>query len=557
MAMFYKQNAFVALLSLACLAALGTAPAAAERTVSRSISVAELGFAEGARIGAAGGSHDFYFPAPRSLTLQKAVLSLAYEAGAAYEGARNVEVLVNGRSVLLKRLQAVNERQTLEAEIGDVAREDDFLRVSVRYSGVITTERCVDLKLSGDHFTVTPQTALRLDIAGNSLTSAAAVLRLMPVKTVIKVPEGKLGEDAVAAALEAARFLRQSGREVRFETYDGSLPKVAAGDTPAAWRTGVLFIQPSEEVPLPAGPADGASRVDLSHFRGVLNIVSLADGPALVATGTAPRLAASFLGTPWRDAVPGNVTIGAAAREDALSDHITFADINAQATWSDITDRGGWSVNFSSRDVPAGHRITGLDLQLAVSADGGEVPPVAAVFVNDNLAASMAVASSGPVHINVALPDGLIGLENTLRVVVQRHPKGGECMSLPRGYPAQLLPSSSFVLSPSSAVTDFYQFPSDARRGLQVALASQTPGDVLKALPLLAETVAQLTPRDAPLSVHFGPAAAETFHLLRRCAASGIRHAGDFGAGDFTVSARNGRVPPIRRAPTMWPSSSS
>ena len=77
------------------------APDARER-ISRSVSLVELGLADGARLSGLGGARDFYFPAPKGARLSGATLSLSYETASSTESRRGVEVIVGERTVRLR-----------------------------------------------------------------------------------------------------------------------------------------------------------------------------------------------------------------------------------------------------------------------------------------------------------------------------------------------------------------------------------------------------------------------------------------------------------------------
>lgn len=465
--------------------------------IKRNIAIAELGFAEGAQFGSLGGSQTFFFPVPRAAHAASGTLSFAYDEAAPFEGRRSVLVTVGERTVISRALPVGHDRQVVDVPLLPGDFMGDFVKVTVRYSGVVTNDRCVDLRLANDRFSVLPETTLTVNVPADRLNEVSTAVTLMPRKIAIGLPERKLTEQEMAAAISAARLFKVRGHEVDIVPLAQLLPRPSDANTP--WQRGdVLIASPSDlgaALSAEAASANSAAKA---------SVIALADGPGLLLTGNDPQQAVNFLGSDWRDAGTGSVIrVGMLEPRKQASDRLTLDQLGLAMPVSNTPGEAVWTADFRATDLPAGRWPTALDLDVGIGADGSDVPAAVNVFLNGRFLAGTTASKEGITHLRAVIPNGLVSLDNQVRVVVQRQPRAGDCTYQPASYPAQLLGSSAIELGEAeSPARDFFGLAPQARHQLAVFVRDDlSVADQRTALKVLAAAASELARADTALVV--------------------------------------------------------
>jgi len=379
-------------------------------------------------------------------------------------------------------------------------------------------------------------------------------MALLPRRARIELPRRELEPATAAAALALARHLRQSGRSVAFAPAGQTDAQASAPHTgPLHWREGVFSVTTPVELAAlgdaPAGVARfdmsrltgalrvahrssgpailvggnpqlaalgdapaGVARFDMSRLTGALRVAHRSSGPAILVGGGNPQLAAAILAGKWQTAVPGDVAVGALKPAKAARNALSFAAIGLKPAARATIEETEWVFSIPARLAPPGRRVAALELNLTAAPDDAGRAPIASVFINGQLVVSAPLGTSQPVRLVADLPQAALMVENSVRVVVQRSPTGGECRTEPVIYPADLLPESLVRFARASAASTFADFPATLGRELAVSLPSSNAETVAAALPLLSEALARLVSADMPIVVRFGqPLAMEGF----------------------------------------------
>ena len=141
-----------------------------------------------------------------------------------------------------------------------------------------------------------------------------------------------------------------------------------------------------------------------------------------------------------------------------------------------------------------------------VAPDGAGEKAVVSAFVNERLLGSTVAATGEATHLDLLLPDGLVGTIANVRVLIQRDSAQGDCRFEPQGYPAQILGSSALVLTDAPATPhDFSDLTSRFSQQLEILLPAAAADRPDRMLDLVTEVAAQLSPETAPLSVDITP----------------------------------------------------
>ena len=240
-------------------------------------------------------------------------------------------------------------------------------------------------------------------------------------------------------------------------------------------------------------------------------------------------------------------SVGEAAPVDLPSDRVTFQQLGVAPAQADVFGRADLTAAIDIRRLPAEIRPTRLLLDVMVAPDGAGAKAVVTAFVNERLLGSTVAATGEPTHLDLALPDGLIGSIANVRIVVQRDSAQGDCRFEPQGYPAQILGSSALVLaSARGAPHDFSDLPPHFVRGVKLLLPAVDADQPGLVLGILAQVVDQLSPDVAPLNVSFNTSSASMpngpFIAISESPPVGANPRVRFDRGRVVVADRSGRT---------------
>jgi hypothetical protein len=528
-------------------AAPATAPAQSGGLLS-TVTLADIGFFAGLRFANLGGRRDVFVPLPQG-DVTASELVLVFDDVSAHEARRNLEVLVNDRTVLALVLDGQTMGRSVRVPLSKIMPKDGFLKLSLLYSGAATQDRCIDVRYVGDSLTIRPETAVEIDVGANIALDVATTAALMPREVAVVLPGRRLAAADIATALTVARALASSGRRVSFHHgYDGVQNAVDAGG-PRRWIRGIVVIGTLEEaaglldapVMTIAGPAPSL---------GTLAAVRVAGAPALLVSDISAVRAGRLLASPTLAATRG---LGAASVGDTLpsplpADRVSFEQLGVAPAQADVFGRADLTVAIDTRRLPTGTRAARVLLDLMVAPDGAGEKAVVSGYVNDRLLGSTVAATGEPTHLDLALPEGLVGTSANIRAVVQRRSAQGDCRFEPQGYPAQILGSSSIVLAPADAQTDdFADLAPRWASGVEVLLPAATAEQPLPTLGLVAEVLAALSPESAPITAtftarHAAPMPSAAFIAVSDRPPEGATPRVRFDRGRVAVADRSGRI---------------
>jgi len=133
---------------------------------------------------------------------------------------------------------------------------------------------------------------------------------------------------------------------------------------------------------------------------------------------------------------------------------VHLSSLGGTADSFDVVARGDWTTNFPLNAVSSAGRMPGeLVLYLAAAPGASSTRPVATVFWNGFLLAAKQLQADGhPEELKARMPGYVLGVNNTLRVSVQRQPYSANCNEVPQGYPVNVLPAASYVAPGASRI---------------------------------------------------------------------------------------------------------
>jgi len=439
-------------------------------TVSRKIALEDLGFGDGITFRQLSGSSMVYLPIPVGVPLREGGLQLDLRHGSTVKADRYLQVSIEGRPAVTQALEGASGFLRLQVPLRAEDVTDGFLALELSYSGAASDRVCVDDRASGDYLHIAGSSAFTVSFASSAIDTAAAYAALSPDDVRLAFS----GEDTLAGLAAAVRASALYGAE------NGGLKVGKADDNP-----GTLWTE-------------GNIEIETTSF-GAASEMALATGdgpPILNLRGTDPQVGLWQLSSEWSGLTTGLPTITDFAEAGNMSSSaVPLSAFNADMNPKQLVSSEEYLIPFQSSDVPPGKSATGVSLMLAAAPDPEGRGVTASVFLNETLLGSRPLASGDPARLNFRIPDGLMGRDNLLRVMMQRQASGGECRFRPQGYPVQLLPGSVITLSDDGAgAGDFYSLRRDFGDGVQVVLDADLGLSFEDALPWVAGVAGSMIP---------------------------------------------------------------
>ena len=524
-----------------------SAPAPARATgLLSTVTIADVGFLTGLRFANLGGRREIFVPVPQG-DVTPSELILTFDDVSAHEARRNLEVLVNDHSAVAIALDGHATGRVVHVPLPKTTAKDGFLKLDFLYSGAATQDRCIDVRSVGDSLTIRPETAIELDLGSNAL-GVATTAALMPHEVTIALPGRRLTPVDIATALTVARSLAASGRHSVFHRGYDSLPAFAESGEPRLWTRGLVVIGSLDEAAGLIGTPVATIAGPIPAF-GTLAAIRVGGIPALLVSDASAVRAGHLLADP---SLAATRDMRAASVGDTLlpglpTDRVTFDQLGVAPAQADVFGRADLTVAIDTRRLPSGTHPARILLDLMVAPDGAGERAVVSTYVNERLLGSTVAATGEPTHLDLTLPDGLVGTNANIRAVVERRSAQGDCRFEPQGYPVQILGSSSIVLAPADRhVEDFADLAPRWAAGLEVLLPATAAEQPTQTLDLVAQVLDALLPESAAITVRLtsrdaAPLPSASFLAVGDAPPDGANPRVRFDRGRVVVADRAGR----------------
>ncbi len=470
------------------------------------VTLADIGFVNGVRFANLGGHRDLFVPLPQRSDVKVSDLVLVLDDLSAHQARRNLEVQVNDRTVAAIVLDGKSSGRIVRIALGNTVPKNGYLKISFLYSGAATLDRCIDVRYVGDSLTIRPESAVEVDLGSNPLdvTTTAA---LMPRDVAVLLPGRRVAASEIATAITVARSLVASGRHVAFYHGYGSLPQLARRDDEGRWTRGLILVGPlSDTIGLADNPV--ARLAGNPGAVGTIAAVRVAGSPALLVSDGSVVRAGRLFSNPLFAAGRGiaEASVGDATPVSLPTDRVSFDQLRVPPAAAEVFGRADLAAVIDMRRLPPRTHPARLLLDVMVAPDGAGEKAVVSAFVNERLLGSTVAATGEATHLDLLLPDGLVGTIANVRVLIQRDSAQGDCRFEPQGYPAQILGSSALVLADAPATPhDFSDLTSRFSKALEILLPDSAAERPDRVLDLVTEVASQLSPDTAPLSVDLTP----------------------------------------------------
>mgnify|MGYP001575518536 FL=1 len=519
--------------------------------LQRSVTLKELGIVDPVVL-AGTATQDFYLPVPRGLPLGDASIAFDGRYLKGEPGTSTVVISLNGTPAVSQTVPDGEGTLQRNLPVAQPARASDFVRLGVNWRNRNNSQqRCDENHSLANSLTISPQTRLSYRVDPRDVRTIEDVWNTLPVRTTVLVSGRQLEQASFDSAWRIGASLQRNNRRMQVralpavgEVIDlrglevpaalAGVPAFAAlrGAEPphklaSAAALGALIMLGSAQVSGDIVVADKALQQRLTAAFAALQTQLAADpdaGQALqqwrarraplasealasqqlralpmgrqmvlaVASDAGARVAGLQEAALQRLLVSDNVTVAAAQPpqwDEAKG--IRLSSLGGSPDSFDVLSRGEWTMNFPLSAVASQGRMPGeITLYVAAAPGASATRPVATLFWNGMLLSARQLDANGqPERLRARVPGYALGINNTLRVSVQRQPYSADCNEIPQPYPASVLPAISYV-TPGKAE------PNGSFIGLLPLLGARSqllvPASYLSAAPAALERMANL-----------------------------------------------------------------
>ena len=519
--------------------------------LQRSVTLKELGIVDPVVL-AGTATQDFYLPVPRGLPLGDASIAFDGRYLKGEPGTSTVVISLNGTPAVSQTVPDGEGTLQRNLPVAQPARASDFVRLGVNWRNRNNSQqRCDENHSLANSLTISPQTRLSYRVDPRDVRTIEDVWNTLPVRTTVLVSGRQLEQASVDSAWRIGASLQRNNRrmQVRALPAVGEVIDLRGLEVPAALagvpafaalrgaepqhklasdaELGALLMLGSAQVSGDIVVADKALQQRLTAAFAALQTQLAADpdaGQALqqwrarraplasealasqqlralpmgrqmvlaVASDAGARVAGLQEAALQRLLVSDNVTVAAAQPpqwDEAKG--IRLSSLGGSPDSFDVLSRGEWTMNFPLSAVASQGRMPGeITLYVAAAPGASATRPVATLFWNGMLLSARQLDANGqPERLRARVPGYALGINNTLRVSVQRQPYSADCNEIPQPYPASVLPAISYV-TPGKAE------PNGSFIGLLPLLGARSqllvPASYLSAAPAALERMANL-----------------------------------------------------------------
>lgn len=519
--------------------------------LQRSVTLKELGIVDPVVL-AGTATQDFYLPVPRGLPLGDASIAFDGRYLKGEPGTSTMVISLNGTPAVSQTVPDGEGTLQRNLPVAQPARASDFVRLGVNWRNRNNSQqRCDENHSLANSLTISPQTRLSYRVDPRDVRTIEDVWNTLPVRTTVLVSGRQLEQASFDSAWRIGASLQRNNRrmQVRALPAVGEVIDLRGLEVPAALagvpafaalrgaepqhklasdaELGALLMLGAAQVSGDIVVADKALQQRLTAAFAALQAQLASDpdaGQALqqwrarraplasealasqqlralpmgrqmvlaVASDAGARVAGLQEAALQRLLVSDNVTVAAAQPpqwDEAKG--IRLSSLGGSPDSFDVLSRGDWTMNFPLSAVASQGRMPGeITLYVAAAPGASATRPVATLFWNGMLLSARQLDANGqPERLRARVPGYALGINNTLRVSVQRQPYSADCNEIPQPYPASVLPAISYV-TPGKAE------PNGSFIGLLPLLGARSqllvPASYLSAAPAALERMANL-----------------------------------------------------------------
>lgn len=491
---------------------------AADATVTRSMTLRELGFRQPLTLSGQESQREIYLPVPAGVPTRDAQLQLDGRYVRGHTGRSSGLWSVDGDPVAARSITDAQGDASQLLGIDGLPRDNGFVRVGVGWWSVVSDYRCADQSAPANVLRLSPESRFSYSFDGRAVNTVAKAWGALPTRVRLLVDGKALQAPAYDAAWRVGAALRNGGKQVDVValpvvggtvdltgiripaslqavpayaalTAGGSQHRIASlaevGALLSLRDSGPLAVDVAistdplraavraalDALAVEVGASGGDAAAAFTAWRGSdmvalekgagggsVSVAAVAGRPTLVVAAEAGAKVAGLLSEQWRAYALGRTLQVAQATPPAVGENaVLLSRLGNMSGTLDIVTRGDRTASFELGALSADGRLPDqvvVDVSAAPNAAGQGA--VASIYFNDYLLGARVLAADGkPQRLVAKVPAYALAARNEVRVSFLRQPARPYCHDPATAFPVSILPSSHLTLAKRTLDTDF------------------------------------------------------------------------------------------------------
>ncbi|MGV1106819.1 hypothetical protein [Xanthomonas translucens] len=485
-------------------------------TVTRSMTLRELGFKQPLVLSGQESQREIYLPVPAGVATHDAQLQVDARYVRGHTGRSASLLSIDGDPVSARSITDAQGDLSQLIGIDGFARPNGFVRFGVGWWSVVSEYRCADQSAPANVLRLSPESRFSYRFDGRAIDTVAKAWGGLPA-TVRLLVEGRASSvQSYDTAWRVGTALENGGKRVDVVALPavgaivdlrglaipaslagipayaalsdrsashriGSLAEVGAllslrDGSPLAvdvavlsdpLRAGVraaldaLGTQVASAAPDAAGAFAAWRKADMAGFEqpvGIASVqVALVGGhPTLLVASGAGAKVAGLLTQQWRAYAQGRaLRVSTALLPPADKNVVLLGRLGDLAGTQDIVSRGDRTADLGALSSE-GRLPSEVVVDVSAAPNPAGQGAVASIFFNDYLLGAKVLDADGkPQRLVATVPSYALAARNQVRISFLRQPARPYCHDPATGYPVSVLPSSHIRLADRSLAADF------------------------------------------------------------------------------------------------------
>jgi hypothetical protein len=491
---------------------------AADATVTRSMTLRELGFRQPLTLSGQESQREIYLPVPAGVPTRDAQLQLDGRYVRGHTGRSSGLWSVDGDPVAARSITDAQGDASQLLGIDGLPRDNGFVRVGVGWWSVVSDYRCADQSAPANVLRLSPESRFSYSFDGRAVNTVAKAWGALPTRVRLLVDGKALQAPAYDAAWRVGAALRNGGKQVDVVALPvvGGMVDLTGISIPASLQavpayaalaaggsqhriaslaevgallslrdSGPLAVDVAistdplraavraalDALAVEVGASGGDAAAAFTAWRGSdmvalekgaggasVSVAAVAGRPTLVVAAEAGAKVAGLLTEQWRAYALGRTLQVAQATPPAVGENaVLLSRLGNMSGTLDIVTRGDRTASFELGALSADGRLPDqvvVDVSAAPNAAGQGA--VASIYFNDYLLGARVLAADGkPQRLVAKVPAYALAARNEVRVSFLRQPARPYCHDPATAFPVSILPSSHLTLAKRTLDMDF------------------------------------------------------------------------------------------------------
>jgi hypothetical protein len=457
------------------------------------MSLVQLGYKNGIIFEGSSANHarKLYFQVPQDIGIQQGIFRIHYLYSPLLESHSNLRVYINGSPRKIVRLGSELHSGWLEVKLSAEDLLKRFIQVELKSAMLISKDRCFDERVGGAYLQILPDSKVQWHLQGD-IASIRSYWQLLPKQVSVTLPQEELQGELFRNALGLTQQLLRSGHQVTYTR----LPVM--GDIVIAPEEQIFKWIEQQYKDLPANSISTTTKGKN------IALINLPDRQFLALWGAHDTQTLSFLSDSWHSlAAAGGYQLYTGAHSGSLMDEsyaLKLQDLGMDTGLIEMSDQASWSSTINPSQLPPGHRLHKVRIQLITAPSASNKPMMFYVYLNSVLIKAVRLKNTGESQeIVLSLPKREMQRSNNLQFVAQRDLSDLDlsCSSETMQYPIQIKPQSTIETILDTATPEqFANLPLYLSRGYDTFLPQAYLKQAEKVLPYLSSMLIDM---DLPL----------------------------------------------------------